>query len=248
LSVDVSPFDLPGEADAAALCLHGLTGTPHEVRPLGLALSRAGVRAVGPALPGHNATPADLARVPYARWLEAARDGAASLAREHAKVFAVGLSLGGLLSLALAAEGRVQGLAVVGTPLRLRIPLVETLVPLLKHAIRYAPKRGGSDIRDPRARSLNPSYAVMPLASVHELIRLQRQVRSCLGRVTAPILVAHGVHDSTAHPDDAREIVARVASAERELLWLERSAHVAPLDFDGELLSRSVAGHLRRLA
>ena len=29
--VDASPFELPGEGHAAALCLHGLTGTPYEV-------------------------------------------------------------------------------------------------------------------------------------------------------------------------------------------------------------------------
>ncbi|MGH0032766.1 MAG: hypothetical protein ACQGVC_23480, partial [Myxococcota bacterium] len=40
--VDVSPFDL-GEraAPRAALCLHGLTGTPYEVRSLGEALARS---------------------------------------------------------------------------------------------------------------------------------------------------------------------------------------------------------------
>ena len=37
--VDFSPFDLPGDSDAGALCLHGLTGTPYEVRPLAEALA-----------------------------------------------------------------------------------------------------------------------------------------------------------------------------------------------------------------
>jgi len=71
--VDVAPFDLPGRGAAAALCLHGLTGTPWEVRPLGLALSARGVRALGPALPGHNETPERLAQVGFRDWLGAAR-------------------------------------------------------------------------------------------------------------------------------------------------------------------------------
>ena len=37
--VDPAPFDLAGEGPAAALCLHGLTGTPYEVRPLGEAIA-----------------------------------------------------------------------------------------------------------------------------------------------------------------------------------------------------------------
>ena len=48
--VDAGAFDLPGGGRAAALCLHGLTGTPYEVRPLGEALAAAGIRALGPAL------------------------------------------------------------------------------------------------------------------------------------------------------------------------------------------------------
>jgi carboxylesterase len=88
----------------------------------------------------------------------------------------------------------------------------------------------------------------MPLASVAELIRLQRLVRSRLSRVNAPILIAHGAHDRTAHPADARAIHAKVGSAERQLLVLEASAHVATVDYDGALLARSAAEFLNRFA
>jgi carboxylesterase len=71
--VDASPFDLGGDAPAAALCLHGLTGTPYEVRPLAEALVAAGIRAVGPSLPGHDSTAAELADTTHGQWVEAAR-------------------------------------------------------------------------------------------------------------------------------------------------------------------------------
>jgi carboxylesterase len=244
VSVDAAPFDLgESRAPAAALCLHGLTGTPYEVRPLAEALARRGLRARGPALPGHNATPESLARVPHREWLAAARAELEALRGAHERVFAVGLSLGGLLCLALAAEGGVDALAITGTPLRLRHPLVRA-IPLAKHFVRMLPKGEGSDIRDAAARARHPSYPVMPLSSVHELMRLQRQVRRSLGAVRAPILVAHGAHDRTAHPDDARAIVAGVGSREKELLFLERSGHVVPVDFDGPQLAEAVAGFL----
>jgi carboxylesterase len=65
--IDSSAFDLPGGGRAAALCLHGLTGTPYEVRSLGVAFAASGIRAFGPALPGHNETPERLARGVFAR-------------------------------------------------------------------------------------------------------------------------------------------------------------------------------------
>ena len=71
-AVDAGPFDLPGRGSGAALCLHGLTGTPYEVRPLAEALSRAGVRAVGPVLPGHGGDAAECRRTSHEAWVESA--------------------------------------------------------------------------------------------------------------------------------------------------------------------------------
>ena len=85
---DPSPFDLAGDAgsSAAALCLHGLTGTPYEVRPLGEALAQRGVRAFGPALPGHNETPEQLARTRHQDWVGAAREHVTKLRSGHERV------------------------------------------------------------------------------------------------------------------------------------------------------------------
>ena len=244
---DPSPFDLPGSGRAAALCLHGLTGTPYEVLPIGAALAAAGIGAFGPALPGHNETPERLAAVSHEAWLDAARAALARLRAAHARVFVVGLSMGGLVALALAAEERVDAAVVVGVPLRLRSAAAR-LVPVAKHFVRFVSKPGGSDIRDAAARARHPSYDRMPLASVHELLRLQRRVRAALDRIEAPLLVAHGAHDRTAHPDDAREILARVASIEREHLVLDASGHVVPVDHDGPRLAAATVGFLRRFA
>ena len=243
--VDPSPFDLEGDGRSAALCLHGFTGTPYEVRPLGEALAARGVRALGPVLPGHNATPRRLAEVTHGEWLEAARSHLHALRARHDPVFVLGLSMGGLLALCLAADEPLDGIVVVATPLRLRGP-VAWLVPLLKVVYPFARKRSGSDILDPAARRRHPSYDVLPLRGVHELVRLQRRVRPRLGLVTCPILVAHGAHDVTADPADAREILGSVASERRELLILEGSAHNVPVDHDGPRLAAAAAEFLLR--
>ena len=280
--VDASPFDLPGRkgrrgrngrADSAALCLHGLTGTPYEVRPLGAALAARGIRALGPALPGHNETPGALAATTHRDWLEAARSHLRALRADHERVFVVGLSMGGLLTLQLAAEAGPDAVVTVATPLRLQ-GVVPWLVPVLKYLVPF-PKKRGSDIRDPEARRRHPGYGVMPLRSVHELMRLQEQVRPQLKRVRCPILVAHGVHDRTADPTDARSIIEQVGSdrpellllevhdrtadptdarsiieqvgSDRpELLLLESSGHVVPVDRDGPTLARATAEFLVR--
>ena len=64
----------------------------------------------------------------------------------------VGMSMGGLLALALAEEEPVDALAVIGTPLVFRQPFA-WLIPLAKHLWPMSPKSRGSDIRDPAARA-----------------------------------------------------------------------------------------------
>ena len=243
-AIDAGPFDL-GDGRDAALCLHGLTGTPYEIRPIGEALAARGVRAVGPLLPGHGSTHEMLAGAAHADWIDAVASAHRTLRSRHERVFTVGLSLGGLLALCHAAEGEVDALAVIGTPLHLGTRLVR-LLPLVRRFRPYLPKRRGSDIREAAARARHPSLAVMPAASVLELVRLQGRAREVLHRVQAPLLVAHGCLDSTVHPSNAQEIAASVSSAERELLWLPNSGHVVPVDHDGPELAQAVVDFLTR--
>lgn len=236
--VEPGPFDLgPRDGRGAVLCLHGLTGTPWEVRSLGEALGRLGLRARGPVLPGHGHTPAALARVSFHDWLDATRDEVERLRRAHSRVAVAGLSMGGLLSLALAAEGRVDAVVAVATPVRFAPPLPQIL-PLAKRLRPFLPKSAGSDIRDPEARARHPGYRVMPLESVHQLVRLQRRVREGIARVRVPAFLAHGVHDRTAAPRDARWLHRRLRGS--RLLWCEQSAHVVPVDHDGPRLADEV--------
>jgi len=226
------------------LCLHGLTGTPYEVRPIAEALASRGVRARGPSLPGHDSTPEDLAKLDASDWVEAVRRELDALCAEHDQVFAVGVSLGGVLSLTMAAaDQRIAALAVIGTPLRLAGP-IPWLVPAVKFVLPFLAKSGGSDIQDPAARERHPGYSRMPLHSVHQLVRLQEALVKKLATVRAPILVAHGAKDATASPGDADRILDLVGSDRRERLILERSGHIVPVDYDGEALAEAVAAFL----
>jgi carboxylesterase len=79
------------------------------------------------------------------------------------------------------------------------------------------------------------------------LIRLQSEAIPDLGRIVAPMLVAHGKLDRTARPRDARRIHDETGSARKELLLLARSGHVATVDYDGPTLATATADFLSRL-
>src|SRR5207237_8265420 len=94
------PFAL-GDGPDACLLLHGLTGSPAEMRPVGDALAAAGFRAVAPLLPGHGTTPEDLSKTTRADLELAAQSALLSLAGAR-RVFLCRLSVGALLSIRVA--------------------------------------------------------------------------------------------------------------------------------------------------
>ncbi|MFK7894912.1 MAG: alpha/beta hydrolase [Myxococcota bacterium] len=248
MSEDPSPFDWEPSPDrangAAALCLHGLTGTPYEMRPVAQVLRERGFRTRAPWMAGHAEGHLALEQTEYADWVELARNELAALRSEYERVVLCGVSMGGLVSLRLAQTEVVEGVVTVGVPLRLSAA-TRFLLPLVRPFLPHRTKRG-SDIQDPAARARHPGLEAMPLASVRELIRLQAVVSAELGKVTAPILISHGRLDRTAHPRDAEVIHAGVASESKELFYLERSGHVSTVDYDGEALARAAGDFLDR--
>ncbi len=243
MTVDASPFALGdiGGSGPAVLCLHGLTGTPYEIRGPAEALVERGFACLGPELPGHGTTPRVLGATPRAAWLDAVIGAFDRLAATHARVYAVGLSLGGVLTLSLCQRRPVRGAVVLAAPIELP-RAVRMLVPLLARVVRSIPKT--SDIVDPEALARHPGYRRMPLASVCELMRLQREVERGLGRVEAPLRLIYSKRDSTVRYADAERIRRQVSSPAPEVVTLERSGHVLPVDLERERVAREVADFL----
>jgi len=100
---DLEPFRL-GSGDRGVLLIHGFCGTPPEMRGLGEHLAASGFRVHGALLKGHGTTPEDLASTRWTDWAESADAQLAELRKECAQVFVSGQSMGGALSLVLAAR------------------------------------------------------------------------------------------------------------------------------------------------
>ena len=110
-AVDSGPFFFEAGSDAAVLLIHGFTGTPYEVRGLGLALAEAGITARGIRLPGHESSEA-LNCATRDDWRRAVRAAFLDLKDRYRHVGVAGLSMGGLLSLDLAADPQLPVEAV----------------------------------------------------------------------------------------------------------------------------------------
>lgn len=234
--------------------MHGLTATPDEVRPLGDALSTAGFRCHAVRLPGHDTTVADLATVRRHAWLATVEDAVGRMAAETGEVALAGVSLGALLSLAVAASGRfpVRALVLLGTPLHLANERATWLrflawMPGVAGPNRVLPKRHGRDILDEQARAASRAYDAMPVAAVAELLRLRAQVKRALHRVTMPTLVLHGRHDRTAPVANVETLQRLLPGRPLEVAVFERSAHVLTEDAERDAVAARIVEFLSRI-
>lgn len=229
------PFLLPG-SDRGVLLIHGFTGTPSEMRPLGEYLCRKGFTVLGPRLAGHGTSPADMVRTSWPHWYEAVIDGYCLLRGICREVCVAGLSMGALLALKLAAEYPVARVAAINAPIHIRDKRLP-LLPLYRLFRKFQHKEKRKlPVNDP----YNLAYECIPLSCLVSMLALIRHVDSLLPLVDRPALLLQSRYDRTVKPDSVLHIYRRLASTDKKLIWLERSGHVATLDVEHELVFRHV--------
>lgn len=109
------PFYFKGTA-TGILLIHGLNGSPSEMRFLGERLASEGWTVLGIRLSGHGSTREDLEESNWLDWIQDAEKGVNQLRRTCKQVIGVGLSMGGLIALHLASKGIIDGLITMNAP------------------------------------------------------------------------------------------------------------------------------------
>ncbi|MCY1082286.1 alpha/beta hydrolase [Archangium lansingense] len=247
-----APFEL-GRGEDACLLLHGFTGSPWDVRPLGEALAARGLYVRAPQLPGHGSTPEALLSVDHRDWMQAAAHALLSL-RNYRRIFVAGLSMGALLSLRLAADypEQVHGLALVAPALRFKGPHMWLLKRLRRHGLleRLKPwvQKTGTDVSDPAVLAEAPILPAFPSVRLQDLWELQDMAMSVLPRVRSPALVAVAEQDHVVDPGGGQVLVRGLtASSLVRFISLRVGFHIMPRDKGGPLLASEVGSFFDRL-
>lgn len=258
-----SEFHLRG-GRSGVLLIHGLTGTPTEMRFVGNGLHRAGFTVLGMQLAGHCGDEADLLATGWRDWVGSVHAAVDRLRDQVDHLFVAGLSMGAVLALKLAIDRPrdVDGLGLYGTTFfhdgwaTPAIGRLAFLLPLVT-ALGFGRSRVSEEvepygIKDERIRhrivgamlsgdSQAAGLAGFPWPSLAEFQRLSLHVRNRLGRVRAPCFVAHSSNDDVASLRNVR-VVERGVNAPVETLLLEDSYHMVTVDRErGELIERSAA-------
>lgn len=249
----MNPITLLG-GEHAVMLIHGLQSSPAELLPLAKRLHQAGYTVHMPHIAGYGFMRGDTPRsvTHWQDWRAEALEEFRMLQRQYKTVAVGGLSIGGALSLSIAAElgDEIAALALLSTPLWYDgwgIPWY--------HPFRYLgyvwPLRYLSTYREGEpfglknplirkcvAREMSHKDASIAgasrlyLTAIQEAERLSVSVKKSLPRITAPAIIIHAVEDEIASPRSAHHIVKHIGSRTVEIVLLHNSYHMITMDND----------------
>lgn len=234
------PFYFPGN-ETGCLLIHGFTGAPTEMRPLGEFLAEKGYSVLGVRLSGHGTKIEDMNRVTWQDWSNSVLDGWHLLHPNTQRVFLIGLSMGGVLALYHASFLPAAGVVSLSTPYQMKPDPRLKLLPFYSKIIPYASK-GESDWQDPQADEGHFSYDLYPTKAIGQLIKLLETMRESLPDINQPALLVHSKKDFSVLPENLEKIAKTLGTPEEDIstLYLENSGHVVTRDLDKDLVFQTI--------
>ena len=244
---NAEPFYFPGNS-TGCLLIHGFTGTPAEMRPLGDFLAEKGYSVLGIRLSGHGTKMADIQRSHWQDWSGSVLDGWYLLQSSTDKIILMGLSMGGILAYYHASFLPIQGVVSLSTPYQLEPDPRLALLPFLSGIFPYL-KKGESDWHNPDAAKDHISYEKFPTRAIVQLTLLLQEMRNSLPNVTVPALLMHAKGDLVIGPENMSRIYQELGTAEenKEMVLLENSGHVVTRDSDKMIVFNKVLSFIQRV-
>jgi carboxylesterase len=246
------PWSSRGSGKRAAVgivVVHGFTGCPVSTRPLGERLAESGFAVEVPRLPGHGTHVLDLVRTRYRDWREEAERVFHDLKSRTQACLLVGLSMGGTLVLDMATQLRgVAGVVSINAQVLERDDIGSRLAPVLSKLIPVAPAGLAGLAKNDCANGADEkAYPWVAPGAGYSMLRELPRIRSQLKWLRVPALVAYSPQDHSVDPENSRAILRSLGSTDVKELRLERSYHVATLDFDLDLLVSEIGAFADRV-
>jgi carboxylesterase len=235
---DRAAFSYRGDPDdrgaVGVLLVHGFTGSPQSLRGWADHLVEAGHSVELPLLPGHGTSWQDANRTTFDDWLAAAAGALADLRQSCRAVVVAGLSMGGTLTLRLA-ELHPEAMAgiVLVNPSVLTKRKDAPFSAVIKYVMPSFPPIA-NDIAKPGVEEIG--YDRLPVRAFDTLRRAWTVVRRDLPKVTAPTRLLHSRVDHVVEPVNSEVILGAISATDVTEVVLEKSYHVATLDYDAELI------------
>ena len=261
------------KGNAAVLLVHGLTGTPAEMKHFGRVMSRKGLTVACPELAGHCASIEALQATKWQDWYQSIETAFDALRSEYEQVFIAGLSMGALIALLVAAKrkSKVAGVILLSTTFfydgwnvskfkqKFLLPIV--LYSPLKYFLSWE-ETAPYGIKCERTRAMVAAvlenkdaktadkigYFKTPATVILESVKLIKAAQLSLSQVAVPALIVHSTEDDMASLENAYYVEKNIASKHVETMYIDDTYHVLTLDKRKDDIALRVVGFCNTLA
>ena len=245
------PFFFPGENNRpGCLLIHGFTGAPTEMRWMGEYLNEQGYPCLGVRLAGHGTRPEDMVHSRYTDWMLSVEDGYHLLRGVTERIYLIGLSMGGMLSLLMATKLNVVGVIAMSTPYHIPYDYPAWTMKLISKFMPYQPKskeEPGASWFDKAAYAEHFSYPQNPVRSAAELQLLANEMREALPKINVPVLLIHSKNDTYVLPENAEHIYRDLLTSDKTKLYVTESGHVVTRDAAKDQVFEAASAFIRRI-
>ncbi len=231
----------------AALLIHGLTGSPFEMKYLARKLNKAGFTISAPCLAGHGKTVKDLSKTRWQDWYGTVASAFIELKKDYNFVSVSGLCMGALLALQLAAdyEDDVTAISLMSTTLFYdgwSLPWYKFLLPVAYYPpIKYFYSYKESypyGLKNERLREFylngmkenSIAYDTIPSESMHELHKLSKTIQKVIPNIKTPTIILHSLEDDIASARNADYIEDHIGSNDVRKILFNNSYHMITID------------------
>lgn len=239
------PFSSTG-GPAGVLVVHGFTGSPQSMRPLAEAFAKDGFTVELPLLPGHGTSVDDMLRTSWPDWSSTAEQAYSELAaRCPAGVVVAGLSMGGTITVWLASRHpEIKGIVCVNPAIEPPAESFRDLLDQMRSQGHATFPAIGNDVADPDVEEL--AYDQTPVEPLFSMLDAQDALAPHLAEIAVPLLLCNSPQDHVVPPSSAEYLAAHYGGPVERVV-LERSYHVATIDFDHELVEQRAVAFARRV-
>lgn len=247
LEPSANPFEIEGK-DQAVLLVHGFTGTPAELRPVGQRISESlHWKVKAPLLPGHGTTVEDLATKRMEDWISFVETEAKGLTNDFLNIHLLGLSMGAALCLEFyrAHPDLVSSLILLAPAVWLRSigsRALARIIPKLWLPSFLRKIKKGEPLMPGHV-----AYEAYPTAAVGEFQRVCDRIRT-MSTISAPTLLIYSEADSTIALRSGEFLAKRLKSPLSRTVRLMESDHILTLGSEGTRVTSEIISFLKSSA
>ncbi|MGX7107688.1 alpha/beta hydrolase [Hutsoniella sourekii] len=234
-----SRFYSQEDPKGGVILFHAYTGSPADVNLLGRLLNRHGYEVALPQFSGHGTDDLkDLFLATREDWLQdAQRTLDFMTSRNYDKLFAFGLSLGGLFATwCLIHEPAVYAGGVFNSPVVTEEPVdvIHNFIPYAKHLYKKAGKSEEDFLKD-EAYLMRGYYKQM-----QQINKFQMSLQGDLETIDKPFFIAQSGADEMIEAEDAKRLQHSLPQADVDFNWYPDNTHVITVNRERDQFERDL--------